>query len=232
MPAVVQHLSGAGRLVRRRLGAGDARRARHADAGRAASASPGPGKTAGRADPGGRRRRDDRDGVRDRGRARVAEIGERLGVRPARGGARQPRLPGQGLRDAHGRRRRSSSASTPSRCRRCSRSWPRADLEFLGFHVFAGSQNLHADILCEAQRKTVELAAAARRGRADAGALPQPRRRLRHPLLREGPAARPAGRSAQNLGGAAGRRGRAPACPRPGSSSSSAATSSASAACT
>ncbi len=24
------------------------------------------------------------------------------------------------------------------------------DLEFLGFHVFAGSQNLHADILCEA----------------------------------------------------------------------------------
>ena len=32
-----------------------------------------------------------------------------------------------------------------------------ADVEFLGFHVFAGSQNLSADILCEAQRKTVEL---------------------------------------------------------------------------
>lgn len=32
-----------------------------------------------------------------------------------------------------------------------------ADLEFLGFHVFAGSQNLNADILCEAQRKTVDL---------------------------------------------------------------------------
>ncbi|MET0897026.1 MAG: pyridoxal-dependent decarboxylase, exosortase A system-associated [Mycobacterium sp.] len=32
-----------------------------------------------------------------------------------------------------------------------------ADLEFLGFHVFAGSQNLNAEILCEAQRKTVEL---------------------------------------------------------------------------
>jgi diaminopimelate decarboxylase len=31
------------------------------------------------------------------------------------------------------------------------------DLDFLGFHVFAGSQNLNADILCEAQRKTVEL---------------------------------------------------------------------------
>jgi diaminopimelate decarboxylase len=32
-----------------------------------------------------------------------------------------------------------------------------ADVEFLGFHVFAGSQNLNAEILCEAQRKTVEL---------------------------------------------------------------------------
>ena len=32
------------------------------------------------------------------------------------------------------------------------------DLEFLGFHIFAGSQNLNAEILCEAQRKTVELA--------------------------------------------------------------------------
>ncbi|MBX7267813.1 pyridoxal-dependent decarboxylase, exosortase A system-associated [Micromonospora sp. Llam7] len=32
-----------------------------------------------------------------------------------------------------------------------------ADVEFLGFHVFAGSQNLRADSLCEAQRRTVEL---------------------------------------------------------------------------
>jgi diaminopimelate decarboxylase len=35
-----------------------------------------------------------------------------------------------------------------------------ADLDFLGFHIFAGSQNLRADILCEAQRRTVELAVA------------------------------------------------------------------------
>jgi diaminopimelate decarboxylase len=35
-----------------------------------------------------------------------------------------------------------------------------ADVDFLGFHIFAGSQNLKADILCEAQRKTVELALA------------------------------------------------------------------------
>jgi diaminopimelate decarboxylase len=31
-------------------------------------------------------------------------------------------------------------------------------LDFLGFHIFAGSQNLRAEILCEAQRRTVELA--------------------------------------------------------------------------
>jgi diaminopimelate decarboxylase len=31
------------------------------------------------------------------------------------------------------------------------------DLEVLGFHVFAGSQNLRADIISEAQRRTVEL---------------------------------------------------------------------------
>jgi diaminopimelate decarboxylase len=32
-----------------------------------------------------------------------------------------------------------------------------ADLDFVGFHVFSGSQNLNAEILCEAQRKTVDL---------------------------------------------------------------------------
>jgi diaminopimelate decarboxylase len=34
------------------------------------------------------------------------------------------------------------------------------DIEWLGFHIFAGSQNLSAEVLCEAQRKTVELALA------------------------------------------------------------------------
>jgi len=33
-----------------------------------------------------------------------------------------------------------------------------ANLDVLGFHIFAGSQNLDAEILCEAQRNTVELA--------------------------------------------------------------------------
>jgi diaminopimelate decarboxylase len=32
-----------------------------------------------------------------------------------------------------------------------------AEMDFVGFHVFPGSQNLNAPILCEAQRETVEL---------------------------------------------------------------------------
>ena len=78
----------------------------------------------------------------------------------------------------------SSSASTPSRCRRCWAELAELDVEFLGFHIFAGSQNLNAEILCEAQRKTVELALRAGRLRAGAGPLPEPRRRLRDPVLR------------------------------------------------
>ncbi|MDH3589463.1 MAG: pyridoxal-dependent decarboxylase, exosortase A system-associated [Gammaproteobacteria bacterium] len=32
------------------------------------------------------------------------------------------------------------------------------DVEFIGFHIFAGSQNLNADAICEAQRLTCQLA--------------------------------------------------------------------------
>ena len=32
------------------------------------------------------------------------------------------------------------------------------DLDFQGFHIFSGSQNLRADAIAEAQRKTMELA--------------------------------------------------------------------------
>lgn len=37
------------------------------------------------------------------------------------------------------------------------REYRESGIEFLGFHVFAGSQNLNADVLAEAQRRTVEL---------------------------------------------------------------------------
>ena len=85
---------------------------------------------------------------------------------------------------------RSSSASTPSGCPTCSPTLAGADLELLGFHIFAGSQNLNAEILCEAQRTTVELALRLAEASPDAGPLPEHRRRLRHPVLRARRAAR------------------------------------------
>ena len=104
---------------------------------------------------------------------------------PARRGPRQPGLRGQGLRHADGRRPAAVRRRRRAGARRCSHELRHADLEFLGFHIFAGSQNLNAEILCEAQRKTVELALRLADAAPGAGPLPQPRRRLRHPVLRE-----------------------------------------------
>ena len=64
-------------------------------------------------------------------------------------------------------------------------------LDFLGFHIFAGSQNLRAEILCEAQRKTVDLALRLAEHAPDTARVPQHRRRVRHPVLRAGHPARP-----------------------------------------
>lgn len=47
-----------------------------------------------------------------------------------------------------------------------------ADIDVLGFHIFAGSQNLQADVIAEAQRRTVDLATRL------ADALPTPLRYL------------------------------------------------------
>ena len=58
-----------------------------------------------------------------------------------------------------------------------------AGLGFEGFHLFAGSQNLRADSICEAQHKSYELALRLAARAPGAGALPQPGRRLRHPLF-------------------------------------------------
>ena len=158
MPAVVQHLSGLVDSLRRRLGGGDARRAGHRRCRPTRVSFAGPGKTARRA----RRRRSppasrSRWSPRPRPSACVA-IGERLGIRPRVAVRVNPDFAGQGLGHAAWAAARSSSASTPSGCRPCSRSCAQRDVEFLGFHIFAGSQNLNAEILCEAQRKTVELA--------------------------------------------------------------------------
>ena len=136
---------------------GDARRARHADAGRHGSASPGPGKTAGRAHAGGRRRRDDRAGVSDRGASASPTIGERLGYGRAWRVRVNPdfQVKGSGMRMGGGPQQFGVDAEqVPALLAELATP----DLDFLGFHVFAGSQNLHAEILCEAQRKTVDLA--------------------------------------------------------------------------
>ena len=74
-----------------------------------------------------------------------------------------------------------------------------ARVDFLGFHVFAGSQNLNAEIICEAQRKTVELVLELARVGARPGALRQPRRRVRHPVLRPGRSRSTSARVGENL---------------------------------
>ena len=157
MPAVVQHLAGlvdsldvasAGEM-RIALDTGDRRRPR--------SASPA------RARPTAELRQAVAAGVTDR--ARVGRRGRRRG----RAAGEDARACGRGSRSGStptSRSRapacgwaagRSSSASTPSRCRRCCDLAAELDLDLLGFHVFAGSQNLRADILAEAQRRTVDL---------------------------------------------------------------------------
>ncbi|MFZ0380417.1 MAG: alanine racemase, partial [Solirubrobacteraceae bacterium] len=88
---------------------------------------------------------------------RVAMIGERLGVRPRVAVRFNPdfQIKGSGMRMGGGPQQFGVDAErVPALLQRLAR----LDLEVLGFHIFAGSQNLNADILCDAQRKTVGLA--------------------------------------------------------------------------
>jgi diaminopimelate decarboxylase len=88
---------------------------------------------------------------------RVALIGERLGIRPRVAVRVNPdfQVKGSGMRMGGGPQQFGVDAEqVPALL-----DWiARSGLEFLGFHIFAGSQNLNADVLCDAQRKTVELA--------------------------------------------------------------------------
>lgn len=89
--------------------------------------------------------------------ARIVMIGERLGVRPRVAVRVNPdfQVKGSGMRMGGGAQQFGVDAEdVPSLLA----DLAQADLEFLGFHIFAGSQNLHVEILCEAQRRTVELA--------------------------------------------------------------------------
>ncbi|RKQ85069.1 diaminopimelate decarboxylase [Solirubrobacter pauli] len=90
---------------------------------------------------------------------RVAQAGEELGIRPRAAVRVNPdfRVKGSGMRMGGGPQQFGVDAEVvPDLLREIAAT----DIEFRGFHIFAGSQNLSAEILCEAQRKTVELALA------------------------------------------------------------------------
>jgi diaminopimelate decarboxylase len=88
--------------------------------------------------------------------ARIAEIGHRLGVRPRVALRVNPdfQVKGSGMRMGGGPQQFGIDVEEIPALLRVLTS---ADLELLGFHVFAGSQNLHADILCEALSRNVAL---------------------------------------------------------------------------
>ena len=88
---------------------------------------------------------------------RVAEIGERLGIRPRVAVRVNPdfQVKGSGMKMAGGPQQFGVDAEqVPELLTQIAAT----DLDLLGFHIFAGSQNLNAEILCEAQRNTVALA--------------------------------------------------------------------------
>ena len=87
---------------------------------------------------------------------RVVSTGARLGVRPRVAVRVNPdfRVKGSGMRMGGGPQQFGVDAEeVPQLLGQLSR----ADVEVLGFHIFAGSQNLDAEIIGEAQRATVEL---------------------------------------------------------------------------
>jgi diaminopimelate decarboxylase len=88
---------------------------------------------------------------------RVVATGESLGLRPRVAVRVNPdfRVKGSGMRMGGGPQQFGIDAEqVPELLRDLSR----ADVDVVGFHVFAGSQNLDAEIIGEAQRMTVELA--------------------------------------------------------------------------
>ncbi len=89
--------------------------------------------------------------------SRVVAIGERLGIRPRVAVRVNPdfQVKGSGMRLGGGPQQFGvDSERVPSLLEELAAT----DVELLGFHIFAGSQNLNAEILCDSQRKTVELA--------------------------------------------------------------------------
>lgn len=88
---------------------------------------------------------------------RVVDAGNLLGIRPRVAIRVNPdfAVKGSGMRMGGGPQQFGiDSECVPDIVRRLVLD----DLDIAGFHIFAGSQNLRADILCQAQQQTVELA--------------------------------------------------------------------------
>ncbi len=91
--------------------------------------------------------------------ARIEKAGRRLGVRPRVAVRVNPdfTLKASGMHMGGGAQQFGiDAARVPAVLKRIGAS----GLDFQGFHIFAGSQNLRAELLVEAQAKTVELAIA------------------------------------------------------------------------
>ena len=88
---------------------------------------------------------------------RVVEAGERLGVRPRVAVRVNPdfAVKGSGMRMGGGPQ---PFGVDSERVPALLKELTAADVDLLGLHVFAGSQNLRAEIIVEAQRRTVDLA--------------------------------------------------------------------------
>jgi len=89
---------------------------------------------------------------------RIVATGERLGIRPRVAIRVNPdfTIKGSGMRMGGGPQQFGVDSERASLL---IRSVAARGLEFLGLHVFAGSQNLNAEVVMDAQRKTVALAA-------------------------------------------------------------------------
>ena len=88
--------------------------------------------------------------------ARIVQAGNRLGLRPRVAIRVNPDflVKGSGMRMGGGPQQFGVDAEKVPALLAYLEA---VDVEFLGFHVFAGSQNLSAEILCKSQRKTVDL---------------------------------------------------------------------------
>jgi diaminopimelate decarboxylase len=87
---------------------------------------------------------------------RLAAIGDELAIRPRVAIRVNPdfAIKGSGMRMGGGPQQFGVDAEeVPALLKALTAT----DLDVLGFHVFAGSQNLHAEVLAEAQRNTVDL---------------------------------------------------------------------------